>query len=277
MIVVSGALALSLSTERSANNPIIGYRNVIASGNVTADSEMPNYPASNLANPATDLTQRWRSDSSDDQYLYFEITVEDAIDYLAVARHNFGSGQIVVSIEIPDPEDPEGTIELIPETQPGDDAPLIFRFPATYTGELYFRMQPQGDVKPWASVFYLGKLLVSERGIYVGHTPLPFARRIEVANGRTQRGDFLGQIVTAASLGTQVSLQNLKPQFHRNEFEPFVAACRSKSGVRPFFFAWRPQKYPLEVGFAWLTDDPQPRNQRVNGMMQVDFNIEAIA
>ena len=274
MIVVSRALALTLTTSRDANKPIIGYRNFASS--VVAESALESYPASNLLNPATDPTQRWRSDSSDDQTLEFAVDELSAVDYIGIARHNFGSGQIVVSVEIPDTENEGETIEIVPEFMPGDDAPILIRFPETYSGVFILRLQPQGDTKPWAAVVYVGKLLALERGFYVGHTPLPYARSVEVANGRTQRGDFLGQIVTSASLSTPINVQNLTPTFYRSEIEPFIAAVRSKAGVAPFFFAWRPQKYPNEIGYAWLTDDPKPSNQRANGMMQVSINLEGL-
>jgi hypothetical protein len=30
------------------------------------------------------------------------------------------------------------------------------------------------------------------------------------------------------------------------------------------------------VGFAWLTNDPQPMNQRPNGMMQVELQLSGV-
>ena len=45
---------------------------------------------------------------------------------------------------------------------------------------------------------------------------------------------------------------------------------------RPFFLAWRPQAYPYEIGFVWVTNDPQPVNQLTNGMVGFSFDCEGI-
>jgi hypothetical protein len=43
--------------------------------------------------------------------------------------------------------------------------------------------------------------------------------------------------------------------------KPFVATAKND----PFFFAWKPQEFPTDVGYCWLTNDPQP---------SVDFNTK---
>jgi hypothetical protein len=45
---------------------------------------------------------------------------------------------------------------------------------------------------------------------------------------------------------------------------------------RPFFFAWRPDAYPYEVGYCWLTNDPQPSNALPNGMMSVSLEMAGV-
>jgi hypothetical protein len=58
----------------------------------------------------------------------------------------------------------------------------------------------------------------------------------------------------------------------RSYFSPFAVQARS----RPFFFAWRPQSYPLEVGFVWLTSMPIPVNDKSNGFMKVNLALRGI-
>jgi hypothetical protein len=276
MIIITQDLALKLAEIRGANNGVIGIHNLLTAASVSADSEQANYPVTNLANPATDLTQRWKSDSLDLQKIIVQ-TDEAQVDYIGIARHNFGSGEIIASVEYPDPEDEEETIELVPEYQVANDDVLMFRFDALAPGEIHIKLNPTADQKPWASVIYVGKLLTLQRGIYVGHTPIPFARNTEVQNGIAQSGDFIGQIVTNETLSNSVKLQNLTPDWYRDELDPFIREARSRSGVKPFFFAWRPQKYPNEVGYAWLADNAQPVNQRTNGMMQIDLPLGALS
>jgi hypothetical protein len=268
MIVVSRNLQLALPDAfgLNADSPIIGWHNLVELSNISADEEADNYPATQLANPATNLL--WRGQSAAEQHLTLSIAYPDPIDYLAVARHNFGSAAIPVSVE---GNDGSGFTELVQETVLPDDAPALFRWePASLTA-LRLRMQP-GLAPPEGAVLYAGKLLILQRRLYVGHTPIKYGRKTMVINGRSESGNFLGRIVLGQSLESEASLQNITPSWYREHMDPFVEAARE----RPFFFAWRPGTYPREVGYAWLIGDPQPVNQRPNGMMQIQLQMSGV-
>ena len=73
-IIISSGLVLSDVVSGggiiNANNPVIGWQTRITSGNVTATTAETGYPASNLANPSTELL--WRglvSSPAQDEYL----------------------------------------------------------------------------------------------------------------------------------------------------------------------------------------------------------------
>lgn len=267
MIVFSPSLVLSASPTLGPNNPVIGWRNLVTLAGVTADDEDADYPATNLANPSTNL--RWQSDTTDEQYLTFDVETEDEVDYVGIARHNFGTGQITVSVEYYDGAD---WVELIPEFIPADDAPLLMRFEPTMLEQIRVRLQPTATA-PRAAVAYVGLLLVLQHKIYVGHNPLPLSRSADVLTGMSESGEFLGRVVLSERLGTGVSLTNLTPAWVRAELWPFIVASKDA----PFFFAWRPTEYPLEVGYAWLTNSPKPTNSKNNGMMACDLDLGGVA
>ena len=76
----------------TADHPVIGWQTVVTPGSVSASSQNPNYPASNLANPATHLG--WKAAAAPGAgYVYITITNAGLlpIDYVAIARHNLGS------------------------------------------------------------------------------------------------------------------------------------------------------------------------------------------
>jgi hypothetical protein len=162
-------------------------------------------------------------------------------------------------------------VEIVQETLLGDDTPALFRFTPQPLAAVRMRLGA-GLAIPRAAVFYAGKLTVLQRRIYVGHTPLPYGRATNITNGRSESGNFMGRIVTGSRTQTSVHLANLTPAWYRTELEPFLQAAQEA----PFFFAWRPSSYPREVGYAWLTNDPQPSNQRSNGMMQVELQMAGI-
>jgi len=276
-VVISSALTIA-DTESgggkiNANNPLIGWRNRVTTSNISSDTAASGFPVTNLANPSTNL--RWTGTVASpavDEHITLDLQTAEEVDYIAVARHNFGSAGIKVSVEIEDATaSPSAWDEVISETLLGDDGPALFRFTPQGVTKIRLRLQP-GTAAPTAAVVYCGKLLVVQRRIYVGHTPIPFGRVTQVVNGRSEAGHYLGRITTRETTETSVEMQNLTASWYRDNIEPFLKQAQT----RPFFFAWRPSDYPREVGYAWLTNDPQPVNQRANGMMQVSLEMTGV-
>lgn len=279
MIIISDELVLSeLSTdeEEHPNAPLIGWHNLITIDNVSASSENENYPAINLANQITSPIARWQAADDGAQIITVEVNSIDEIDYIAIARHNLGSTNRSITIQGSDGGGSPDWHELVQEViLPSNDAPTIFRYdPQALTHVRMLIGEAGSGIDPAEiAVMYVGKLLPLQRRIYVGHTPIPYGRSPSVLNGETEAGDFLGRIVTSEMLETGVELQNLTPNWYRSKLDPFVRSSKEN----PFFFAWRPGDYPDEVGFAWMTNKPQPRNQRQNGMMMIDFQMRGIS
>lgn len=266
MIVISSALVLSPVAALSLNNPLFGYLNYVTATGIVADTEELDYPATNLANPLTHL--QWRAADTTAQYLTFTISEVDPVGYVGIARHNFGSAEIAATIEA----FVEGEwVEISPEQMPADDGPMIFRIEDQSVSQIRIALT-SGNEPARAAVVYIGPALVSQRRLYVGHSPLRMARTTDVVNGMSEASDFLGRIVLGDYVGTSIDLKNLTPDWYRATFDPFVIAAKKA----PFFFAWRPVDYPTEVGFCWLTNNPKPVNQRNNGMMSVQLQVQGI-
>lgn len=266
MIVFSTGFVLSAAEAANPNGPLIGADNIVTASNIVADLEEANFPASNLGNPATDL--EWRSTGvSAGQYLTITTGTADDLDYAGLAGHNLGSAGVAVSLEA---DDGGGFDVLVAPFVPVDDKPLLFRFDAAPYAAVRFKFAG-GSAAPTAAVAYLGELLVLPRSIYVGHSPLTYARNPEVVNGQSQSGRYLGTVETGLSNSTEIALKNLDPDWYRQYLDPVVESRT------PFFFAWRPDAYPLEVGFVWVTNNPRAANQRSNGMQQITLNVEGEA
>jgi hypothetical protein len=268
MIVISSAIVLADAADGlSLDHPVIGWHNVVQADSIVASvAPEANYPKTNLANPATHL--EWRSTTAVEQYLVFDTNEVDQIDYLAVARHNFFSAEITVSVE--------GFIagnwvEIVEEFMPPDDGPLLCRFAAQSLSSLRLRMQA-GSAAPRAAVVYVGKLLVVERKVYVGHTPMPHARKSSIINGRSESGNFLGRIVLGSWRESTVPLSLISPAWYRTYMDPFLAVAKDT----PFFFGWRPQSYPRESGFGWLTDDPMPTPTGPSNLIAFDLKVGGV-
>jgi len=122
------------------------------------------------------------------------------------------------------------------------------------------------------AVVYVGKLTVIERRMYVGHRIINYNTTANVITGRSETGIFLGRISLGAFNESQIEFTNMTPQFYRSDLEPF----RKAAITRPFFFAWRPSLYPLEVGYCWAMSDMTVQNSVSNGFMTASLNVQGI-
>jgi hypothetical protein len=275
MIVISSPLVLSLSGTYSENLPVIGWQNLVSVVGITADYEEAEYPATNLANVATNLL--WKSGDASEQYIEFEIATEDQVDYIGVARHNFGSGEIIVSVEyLSDDESPEVWTELVQETLLPNDNAAIFRFEPTYLthAKIRLRLQPQGTVEPQAAVAYVGRLLVMPRSFPESHTPVNFGTETDTAVGESDGGEYLGAIIRRRRLSSTIDFQFLNDVWYRANMADFVDFANRRN---PFFFAWNPGEHPTEVGFSWLTSDAQPSFKPILGVADIQLQYGAVA
>jgi hypothetical protein len=279
MIVISSSFVLGEGAF-PLSHPIIGYQNLVTIGNIEATTEDTDHPATNLANPSTAL--RWLAASQspeDDDYITIVTESAEDIDYLAIARHNLGSAQITVSVE--GRSETEGSPEpafdeLVQETLLADDGPTIFRFTPQPLAEIRLRMQP-GLALPTVAVLYVGKLLVMERSFPVDgrFTPFPHGRAVDAIDGFSQGGQFLGRIIVSQHRESTVDFEHLRPSWYRDSFDPFVRAAIE----RPFFFAWEPEAWPDEVGFAWIPPErtPRPEINPVTQRLDVRLDMTGVA
>lgn len=275
MIVISNNIVLGAG--ESLATPIFGWRNLVTATNVSATTEHPDHPAANLANPSTAL--RWLASPGSpagDEYLTVAINSVDPVDYLAIARHNLGSASCVVSVEgasemTGSPEEPDWQ-ELVQEVMLPDDGPALFRFTPQALTHIRLKIQPGSDV-PTVAVLYVGKLLVAERGIASDHTPINFGRVEDRVNAVSENGQFLGRIILSESRQASLSFRHLTPGWYRQHMDPFIKA----SGEKPFFVAWKPQEFPRDVGYCWMTNQPQPIVSFDTGRIAIDLEMRGVA
>lgn len=268
---------LVLSGEDAAlppGTPIILWDNLVTSDNIESDSEAEGYPATNLANPATN--QEWRAAAAGDVEWTFTTGTADDIDAVAIARHNFGTEAIAVEVGYYDgSSSPQDWVSLAGPQIPSNDEPLLFRFTAQSFATLTVRLSEGSDAAR-AAVLYIGKLLIMERGVDINADfAVPrFARRTAFYSARSERGDYLGRIVTSQYIeGVEHTFSHLDPDWYREKLVPFVQAAQQDT---PFFYCFAPDDYPLEVAFAWFSDDPVPMTNPVTGRKKLVLKMGGI-
>jgi hypothetical protein len=264
-IVIGDALVLSPVAEvLKPNAGLLAWQTLITEDLVSATSENVDNPVTNLANPSTSFV--WQAASTAQQDIDAEIG--EVIDYIGIARHNLRpTAEIRIQARI-------GTtfFTISDWTAVGVRQVLFYRLNDAEPDGIRISLR-NNNVAPIIGVLYAGIALELQRNIYVGHTPVTLGRDIVTVGGYSENGQYLGEVVRREGRSTSVSLQNLTPDWYRDELDAFIRQRPRK----PAFFAWRPQSYPAEVGYVWLTGSPRPSNQRPNGMMQIDMSFEAIA
>lgn len=267
-ILLAPSLVVAPSSALPARHPVIGWHNLVLLGNLTSDSAADGYPVTNLANPAT--TNRWLSASTAEQL----VTVSDlqgAIDYVAVARHNFGTAAVTVSVE--------GKIsggsweELFPGVLPGDDGPMVLRFASDFYTDVRLRLIPQ-DLAPFASVLYVGEALVMLRPMQPGFTPIGDAKSHNLVGGWSQSGEMLGSIIDGSRSANSAAFILIDVDWYRETMRPFVLAANLGES---FFFAWNPEAQPNDVAYCvFSSGEVQPSLNQMSGR-RIDITLPMTA
>lgn len=274
-VIISSNLTLTTTDESalSADHPIIGWNNIITTGNIFATTADANYPVTNLANPATHLYWQVGGAYSPAIYEYITITTgsADPVDYVAIAKHNIGSLGITVGVGYFDLSSPPVWTTLVADSILANDSPALFRFTAQPLATISLRLGPTSLLARIA-VMYAGKLLVLPRKIYQGLVPINYGRIAKVTSGRSEAGNFLGRIVTQEFVKDTIPLSLIEPAYFRS----YIAAFLADSKENPFFFAWRPQTYPAEIGYCHMTNDPAPINEAPHGLISMSLEMTGI-
>lgn len=273
-VVTSSNFVLTAGDEAglSEDHPIIGWDNIITPTNIQYQgNSATGHPSSDLANPATHLY--WQAAAASAGYTFHVITTNtaDPIDYVAIAGHNMGAIAASIYVGYLDNNSPQNLVALTTEQIPADDGPMLFRFPAQSISQLVVIMGPSAYPIRMA-VMYAGKLLVLPRKLYQGMGPINYARIAKVTNGRSEAGQFLGRIVLQEFVKNTVPLSLIDPTYFRDHIADFLVFSKES----PFFFAWRPEMYPDEIGYCHMTNDPMPTNQAPHGLIQMTMEMTGV-
>ena len=100
MLVFGTNLVLSAEEDAlPANTPLIGWQNLVTFSNVSSDTADADYPITNIANPATNI--EWRAADTTAQEIFLALNTVEDVDYVGIARHNFGSPDAAIAVELP--------------------------------------------------------------------------------------------------------------------------------------------------------------------------------
>ncbi len=268
MIVFSNSLVASIRPAESTLWPLFGWHNLVMISNIEADHELDDFPVTNLANPQTNSL--WKSGSTADQTITITLSGGEEVDYIGIARHNWGSARVRITIDAMSGEDGSDWEEVKSDTYLGDDKPTMLLFEANFWVGVRINLYSEADA-PQAAVLYVGKSMRMPTGIPPGHSPLLDALEARVSTPVSENGEFIGDIVLSERLQTTADFRLIDGSWYRNNMRAFV---RQRT---PFFFAWSPELHPSECAFAKLTNDPKPVINQATGEMDISLGMVGLA
>jgi hypothetical protein len=154
---------------------------------------------------------------------------------------------------------------------PADDAPLLFLDSSRVGRYLRLTLTGTGAV-PRVAVVYVGAVLAMEKAVAGGFRPITMSRDTVLSQSLSRGGQFLGQGFRRNGVTTSAAFKNLTAAWVRANFDSFSKSARSL----PYFFAWNPAQYPLEVGYCWTDKDIVPAYAGLLDNMEVSWTMRGI-
>lgn len=250
-----------LSPATPLTHARIGWQNIVRPNNVTGTAGLTGLPITALANPLT--YDRYRPSSSPTQ-IVVDAGTPVTVDYIGIAAHTLAGTTVTFASSDDDVTYTTRLTMAITNNDPimGLITPVQAR---------YWRISVTWSQSPFIGVLYIGKVLEMQRAIYQGHTPGNLSRVTEIRPNISEQGQWLGRSIVRKGYQTQYDWSNLKADWYRANFDPFVESARAN----PFFIAWRPETFPNEVLYAWTGNDIAPSNSGPKDFMSVSLGVEA--
>lgn len=258
MIIYTQAYLLSeLAAAVPLTHARIGYQSFTQGATpdqVTASSETESGPSDAPLRP--DTGEYWEPSSMPATW-EFDLGSAEEINYVGIAGHTLGSAGAAIEVQAgaDDEVDSNGNYPVFAQAvNPANDRPLLFLDDDRIARRL--RIVLTGATAPKIAVVYVGMALKMQRALFGGHAPVPLSRMAELSRSLSKGGQFLGQRFRRRGVMGTAHYGTLTSDWYRENFDPFVEHAQSL----PYFFAWRPSRFPEEVAYVWTPEPISPRN-----------------
>lgn len=246
------------------NHSRIGHQTYTRTGTATASTAQTGFPASA---PLNSLTYEFWRPSAMPATWTLNAGSSVSVNYIGIAAHTLGSSNCDVLIQSSNDNLTWTTIDSI---SPDNDSPIMFLFQGI--SAQYFRLNITGSIFS-IGVIYVGSTLDMIRPCYGGLTPISLSRDTVIRPTRSEGGQWLGRTVIRSGSSMKIGYTNLDNNWVRTSFRNFI----NDAVTYPFFFAWRPDNYPEDIGYVWVSDDIKPANMGRNSLMQVSFDMQGLS
>lgn len=269
MIVLTATLLADATVSPPLTYPRVGYQNYLdglAASAITVSGETADGPRDSVL--TQDTSEYW-SPLALPATLQVDLGQARTVDYVGLV-HNFGSAGSSVKVEVGTDPSFAASALFAYEILPSDNSPLMFLDTAR-TGR-YLKLTITGGVAPKLSVVYVGQALAMQKLLSPPYRPITMARKTVLRRSLSRGGQFLGQTIRRNGVEGSAAFKNLTAAWVRSSFDPFVKAARSG----PYFFAWNPSGFPLEVGYCWTEKDIAPQYSGIVDLIDVSWSMSGV-
>lgn len=272
-ISTEALLAASLAASGLQNNPFTAWDNyLVTASEITTPTPGATEltPGINAASPATYNFWSATPNGSGVVRMRVDLGAARAVTFAGIAAHNLADIDATLTLEYSTDDSTWNTAPAAAVT-PADNRAIGFRLVAIIARYWRFAITgASGDAV--IGVAFLGPEMMIGARIYQGYAPPITPTEVALVSNISEGGHFLGTSVTFQGSSVTAQLDNLSPATLRGAaWRGFQAAYNSG---RPFFWAWRPTKYPGDLFYALRSGGAlRPQNSRPPDFMSVELSM----
>lgn len=242
------------------------YTRTAVPGDITVSSDSASYPKDAPLRP--DTYEFWKPLALPATWVLEFNGVQD-VNYVGVAAHNLATMGCTLMAEVQVGADP--WVQVAVNATPTDNAPVLFLQSTVPANRMRLTVTGAGGM-PSIGVIYVGVALAMMKSVSATFKPITMARDTVLQNTMSTGGQFLGQDYRRNGTMGSTSFKHLTAAWVRQKFEPFSKEARKY----PYFFAWNPLTYPLEVGYCWTEQDIVAEYEGLLDLMQVSWKMRGL-
>ena len=247
------------------SNSIIGYKNVLETGTVTASTEASGFDKESAYD--------WRP------FTFWQPTAVPAslvvdmgsavdVDYFALASHDlFDNGSTIV-LQYSNDNFSGDINDAFTAITPSDND-VIFETFATIN-ERYWRIYVTGGVSS-IGVTSFGEQTDLTKGMAIRFAPPTLSRDSKMITSESNKGQFLGRSIERTGYPGMVKLRLLDPAWVRSTWDVFI----DHAELKPFFFSWDDGDYSDEAVLAWTNGKIGPATYDTATTMSITLKFNA--
>lgn len=261
-------VAADLTRIGEENNVLLAHQNLGASASVSTSIGSEVSAAVNCASAAT--YNFWQATpASGEAAVLFEFAVAETVGFVGLVAHGLAdvSASVVIEYSV------DGLVWQgvgIAAFAPEANGALGLHF--RERAATHWRCRVTGATgNVIIGVVFLSRAIVTPTTMYQGYRPNLTPTRVELEPNVSEGAHLLGTSVKRRGSSLSATLENLPNYWVRSE--TWLTFQRAFNDAAPFFWAWRPAKYP-DLAYCWRNGPVlAPVNSTVTDHMDAQISM----